>query len=76
VWQKYYNEDDNGCCPLCDKIVYRNTSEWHASHIVAKSKGGEFSVKNLIVLCATCNLKSGTKDLTELDAATRQCMEL
>ena len=44
------------CCKTCLK-----TTKHHIDHVIALSRGGENSDRNLQILCATCNLQKGAK---------------
>ena len=43
-------------CPYCGDFL---DSDAHADHIYPVSKGGESRAKNMVLVCATCNLKKG-----------------
>lgn len=49
-------------CPYCNKSL--NSDNAHLEHIYPVSKGGRSIIKNLIWVCATCNLKKGDKTLS------------
>lgn len=43
-------------CPYCGEFL---DSDAHADHIYPVSKGGESRAKNMVLVCATCNLRKG-----------------
>lgn len=49
-------------CPYCNNLL--NSDNAHLEHIYPVSKGGKSIIKNLIWVCATCNLKKGDKTLS------------
>lgn len=51
----------NNCCAYCDSKSKRLTLD----HVLAKSKGGRDSWRNLVPACANCNTSKGSKNLTE-----------
>ena len=54
IWRR-----DNGECKLCNcKVEFNNM---HADHIIPHSKGGKTTTENGQTLCASCNLKKGSK---------------
>ncbi|WP_440995545.1 HNH endonuclease [Arhodomonas sp. SL1] len=61
-------------CFLCDlshdESVEKYSEPLHIDHMKAFSKGGALSLGNVILLCRTCNLKKGTKELNEVLAGT------
>ena len=52
-----------GRCRQCGKSI---NDGFHADHIVPYSKGGTTITQNGQALCATCNLKKGSKVQTKL----------
>jgi 5-methylcytosine-specific restriction endonuclease McrA len=38
---------------------------WHLDHLYAESKGGDFHDDNLVLSCATCNLKKSAALLSD-----------
>ena len=49
------------CCKK-EKIDIRNV---HCGHVIAESKGGDLTIKNLRPVCAPCNLSMGTRSMNE-----------
>jgi 5-methylcytosine-specific restriction endonuclease McrA len=47
-----------GKCEICGAALVK---EFHADHVVPFSRGGATTTNNGQALCATCNLKKGTK---------------
>jgi hypothetical protein len=65
VWNEYIGPDFTfGRCLCCkkEKIEYRN---FHCGHVIAESKGGDLTIKNLRPICAACNLSMGTMSMNE-----------
>jgi 5-methylcytosine-specific restriction endonuclease McrA len=50
-------------CYYCQTKV--RTTEIHFDHMIPLSKGGEHSVDNICVSCATCNLKKHSRSVSE-----------
>ena len=57
-------------CFLCnvshDESIDKYSEPLHIDHMMAFAKGGALSFGNVILLCKTCNLKKGTKELDEI----------
>lgn len=51
----------NHCCAYCGSKANRLTLD----HVLAESKGGMDSWKNLVPACAKCNGSKGSKNLTD-----------
>jgi len=49
---------DRGKCHYCDTVL--KTSEFHADHKLAWSRGGETELVNLVVSCRMCNVAKHT----------------
>jgi hypothetical protein len=65
VWNEYVGPDfTNARCLCCkkEKIDFRN---FHCGHVIAESKGGDLTIKNLRPICAGCNLGMGTMSMNE-----------
>jgi hypothetical protein len=65
VWNEYIGNDimQNKClCCKKEKIDIRN---FHCGHVIAESKGGDLTIKNLRPICAPCNLSMGAMSMNE-----------
>ncbi len=65
VWNEYIGHDimSNKClCCKKEKIDIRN---FHCGHVIAESKGGDLTIKNLRPICAPCNLSMGAMSMNE-----------
>jgi 5-methylcytosine-specific restriction endonuclease McrA len=49
-----------GRCAYCSTRV--SPRSWHVDHIVALSRGGDNSRRNIQILCEPCNLSKGSRD--------------
>lgn len=64
VWKKYYGENLEAKCPICDyKIGY--SSGFHCGHIISEKNNGATDISNLKPLCANCNYKMGSKNWSD-----------
>jgi hypothetical protein len=65
VWNEYIGHDvnDNKC--LCCKKEKINVRNFHCGHVIAESKGGDLTIKNLRPICAPCNQAMGTMSMNE-----------
>ena len=68
VWNKYIQTDDpkklSGKCFVgcgCDITI----ADFELGHVIAHSKGGPNTIKNLRPICSTCNKSMGTMNLLE-----------
>jgi superfamily II DNA or RNA helicase len=59
-----------GRCQICG-IELSFKDKWHADHVVAFSQGGRTIVKNGQVLCPTCNLRKGNREMSETPTWSR-----
>ena len=50
-------------CYTCQEYVKWN--EWHASHIIARSEGGENTLENLKVCCSHCNQSMSSMNMND-----------
>jgi hypothetical protein len=66
VWKRFNGQSDVGICVICDCKV--SVKDFHCAHDIAASKGGDISVDNLYVACSSCNLSSGTKTYSQIEA--------
>jgi len=65
VWNEYIGNDimSNKClCCKKEKIDIRN---FHCGHVIAESKGGDLTIKNLRPICAPCNASMGTMSMDD-----------
>lgn len=51
-----------GRCGICNQAL--DLSDWHADHIDAFRETGRTNVHEMQALCASCNLKKGSKDMS------------
>jgi len=60
VWIKHMGKRFEHKCltPWCSNRI--NTFDFHVSHGIPESKGGETTVDNLYPVCARCNLSMGS----------------
>jgi hypothetical protein len=65
VWNEYigHNVNDNKC--MCCKKEKINVRNFHCGHVIADSKGGDLTIKNLRPICAPCNQAMGTMSMNE-----------
>lgn len=63
VWRKYFANQIDGNCPICNKIISLTAHD--CGHIVAESKGGVTEIENLRPVCKSCNTSMATKDMDE-----------
>ena len=64
VWNAYFGDEKGAApCPVCGKRITQMT--FQCCHIVAKSKGGPTTMRNLIPGCDHCNQSMGTMNLFE-----------
>jgi 5-methylcytosine-specific restriction endonuclease McrA len=64
LWMRDYGNISEAKCICCGVItITESTAE--AGHIVAFSKGGSNDVKNLRLICRTCNVDMGTQNMDE-----------
>ena len=63
VWTRYGNVNSNnqneGKCFCCNKILLRSEVSTHFGHIIPKSKGGKYTVENIRPICIMCNTGAG-----------------
>ena len=55
----------DGHCAICGAFIDCDES-YHIDHIKPYSKGGATELFNLQLLCPSCNLRKGARDLGEL----------
>lgn len=56
VWRKYYNNNLEGKCPICNNNIGLYLG-YHCGHIISEKNNGETNLDNLRPLCSNCNLK-------------------
>jgi len=60
VWSRFNVDEEFVSCPFCRCRMYRDdTSTWHMSHVLARSRGGTNDLKNIRPICEKCNIKMG-----------------
>lgn len=57
-----YERDSHKCC-VCGKPTSRE--EFHMGHIKSKSNGGTNTADNICLLCPSCNMSIGKKDIPD-----------
>jgi hypothetical protein len=57
-----YERDNHKCC-VCGKVTSRE--EFHMGHIKSKSNGGTSKADNICLLCPSCNMSIGRKDIPD-----------
>jgi 5-methylcytosine-specific restriction endonuclease McrA len=57
LWHK-----QNGFCFYCGELLYKTlNSVYHTEHMNPLSRGGSNDISNIVLSCADCNLRKGTK---------------
>ena len=56
VWKKYYNNDNEANCPICNNKIGLLIG-YHCAHIISEFNKGKTDINNLRPLCSNCNLK-------------------
>ena len=69
LWNRDFEDRMWGECWVCKKRL--SCFNFHAAHEVADACGGETSLDNLVVSCATCNLSAQTMHFGEFRARKR-----
>lgn len=65
LWNLYFGRDARtGNCYCCGDVIDFYTN-YEAGHVVAHSKGGSDSIKNLRPICHSCNRSMGTENLED-----------
>jgi hypothetical protein len=60
VWAKWCPEDINkGKCFCCEKLIDKEDSHVEFGHIIAKCKGGPYTIDNIRPVCIKCNHGKG-----------------
>lgn len=65
IWNYWISSDKAEAYCLCCKVTKISIRSFHAGHIVAESKGGDMTVKNLKPICGPCNLSMGSMNMDE-----------
>jgi hypothetical protein len=65
IWNYWVSPDKAEAYCLCCKVTKISIRSFHAGHIVAESKGGDMTVKNLKPICGPCNLSMGSMNMEE-----------
>lgn len=55
----FLSKKQSGCCGICHARL--PISSIHVDHIIPLSKGGDNSISNLRLVCASCNLQKSNK---------------
>lgn len=50
---------------MCCKEKKIDIASFHCGHVLAESKGGDLTIKNLRPICASCNSAMGTRSMNE-----------
>jgi 5-methylcytosine-specific restriction endonuclease McrA len=55
-------EQQEGFCFYCGELLYSSFDNViHVDHKIPVSRGGSNTIENIVISCASCNLKKGTK---------------
>ena len=55
-------EQQEGFCYYCGELLYSSFVDYfHLEHKTPVSRGGSSDISNIVLSCATCNYKKGTK---------------
>ena len=65
VWNEYIGPDVAQSKCLCCKKEDIRIRNFHCGHVIAESKGGDLTIKNLRPICAACNISMGTMSMNE-----------
>jgi len=65
LWNHWVGCDKAEAFCLCCKVTKISIRSFHAGHIIAESKGGDMTVKNLKPICGPCNLSMGSMNMDE-----------
>ena len=63
AYRNFIYERDNHCCKVCTKPTSRE--EFHMGHIVSKHNGGNNQADNICLLCPSCNMSIGKKNVPD-----------
>ena len=64
VWEFYMGNVIRNKCYCCSRNEI-SVHNFEAGHVIAESRGGATTIKNLRPLCSQCNKSMGTKNLYE-----------
>lgn len=67
-WNTYIGKEIGSIKCICCRNTEISQSNFHAGHILAKSKGGANTVENIIPICSHCNLSMGNKNMEDFIA--------
>lgn len=61
-WIKEFNNTEKAICPIpnCSIEIIKNSSGWHAGHVISEFNGGVTDISNLRPICEKCNLDMGS----------------
>jgi hypothetical protein len=65
IWNHWIGHDKAEAFCLCCKVTKISIRSFHAGHIIAESKGGDMTVKNLKPICGPCNHSMGAMNMDE-----------
>jgi 5-methylcytosine-specific restriction endonuclease McrA len=65
IWNYHVGADKAESFCLCCKVTKISIRSFHAGHIIAESKGGDMTVKNLKPICGPCNHSMGSMNMDE-----------
>lgn len=56
VWE--FNPAGPGCCNYCAcELSFKDRRAWHIDHVIPLARGGMHEIGNLVIACASCNLR-------------------
>lgn len=67
VWKKHAGNCLKSLCYCCGTEV--DVRAFHVAHILARYHGGELTLENTCVSCASCNVMAGTRNFDEFKSA-------
>jgi hypothetical protein len=63
AYRNFIYERDNHNCRVCTKATSRE--EFHMGHIISKYNGGNNKADNICLLCPSCNMSIGKKNIPD-----------
>lgn len=60
VWNRYFGNNENGICPICNKKIRVGKNGFHCGHIISEANGGLTDLDNLRPICSDCNINMGS----------------